>query len=294
MKSENEDLSVKTNELQFQVSQLQKSLEQKKQDSLLLQENFNDLKARYATLDRNYRDLKKAQDELVKGNVNETRRLLRELQRTQGSLQAKEDSLRTLERSLNLQRTDLEKLRLTLNDRTRRLGELERIVNAQDSILSALKSKVSDALLGFEGEGLTVTRKNGKVYVSLEEKLLFQTGSYEVDPRGREALKKLARVLERNPDINIMIEGHTDDVPYISNGGPIQDNWDLSVKRATTIVRILLQGSSIDPRRLTAAGRGEFVPVDPAKTPEARRKNRRTEIILTPNLDELFEIIDNK
>lgn len=294
MKSENENLSVKTNELQFQVSQLQKSLEQKKQDSLLLQGNFNDLKARYATLDRNYRDLKKAQDELVKGNVNETRRLLRELQRTQESLQAKEDSLRTLERSLNLQRTDLEKLRLTLNDRTRRLGELERIVNAQDSILSALKSKVSDALLGFEGEGLTVTRKNGKVYVSLEEKLLFQTGSYEVDPRGREALKKLAKVLERNPDINIMIEGHTDDVPYISNGGPIQDNWDLSVKRATTIVRILLQGSSIDPRRLTAAGRGEFVPVDPAKTPEARRKNRRTEIILTPNLDELFEIIDNK
>ncbi|NOY38011.1 MAG: OmpA family protein [Chlorobi bacterium] len=294
LKAENEALSVKNNELQFSMDMLGKKIEQLQQDSIRLSEDLATLQEKYSTLNKNYRDLKKAQDELVQGNVKETRRLLRELQRTQEDLQTKEDSLRKLEKSLISQRANLEKLQLALNERNQRLLELERIVNTQDSILTALKKRVSDALLGFEGEGLSVTRKNGKVYVSLQEKLLFQTGSYSVDPRGKEALKKLARVLEKNPDINITIEGHTDNVPYISNGGPIQDNWDLSVKRATSIVRILLDGTTINPRRLTAAGRGEFFPVDPADTPEARRKNRRTEIILTPNLDELFDIIDKQ
>ena len=125
----------------------------------------------------------------------------------------------------------------------------------------------------------------------MEEKLLFGSGSTEVDPRGKTALKKLAAVLEQNPDINITIEGHTDDVPVIP-GSKYADNWDLSVLRATSIIRILLDGSTIDPKRLTAAGRGQYQPVDPAKTSEARQKNRRTEIILTPNLDELFQILD--
>jgi chemotaxis protein MotB len=120
---------------------------------------------------------------------------------------------------------------------------------------------------------------------------LFPSGSTIVDPRGIAALKKLAGVLEANPDISIMIEGHTDDVPVIS-GSNFKDNWDLSTLRATSIVRILLQGSGIDPKRLTASGRGEFFPVDPAKTTEARQKNRRTEIILTPRLEELYKLIE--
>ena len=147
--------------------------------------------------------------------------------------------------------------------------------------------------MGFENDGLSVSLKNGKVYVSLEEKLLFGTGSTIVSTSGVNALKKLGQVLERNTDINIMIEGHTDDVPYKSDSGPITDNWDLSVKRATSVVRILLANSSINPKRLIASGRGEFMPIDPAKTTEARRKNRRTEIILTPKLDELFRILEN-
>ena len=145
--------------------------------------------------------------------------------------------------------------------------------------------------MGFEGQGLSVTRKNGKVYVSLEEKLLFKSGSTVVDPNGVRALKQLAVVLASNPEINIMIEGHTDDVPF-RKGSAIRDNWDLSVLRATSIVRILLEDSNIDPVRITVAGRGEYLPVDPADTPEARTKNRRTEIILSPDFTEIFRILE--
>jgi chemotaxis protein MotB len=144
-------------------------------------------------------------------------------------------------------------------------------------------------LLGFQDNGLTVSTKNGKVYVSLEERLLFESGSTVVDAKGVDALKKLAKVLEREEDINVLIEGHTDNVPIKS--ASIKDNWDLSVLRATSIVRIITSNSKVDPRNLTAAGRGEYFPIDKANTPEARRKNRRTEIIITPNLDELFKII---
>ncbi len=294
LKMENEGLAVKNNELSYQVETLRKQLEELRKDSVKIAADLKDLQYKYAQLSRDYKTLKISQDELVRGNVKETRRLLEELQRTQTALQEKEDNLRKFERSLTAQQAELEKLRYEMQQRNRRLREMEQIVHAKDSVLTALKKKVSDALLGFRDEGLTVTRRNGKIYVSMEEKLLFKTGSWQVDPRGQEALRKLARVLEKNPDINIMIEGHTDNVPYISHGGQIQDNWDLSVKRATSVVRILLKDSKIDPKRLTAAGRGEHLPVDPANTPEARRKNRRTEIILTPNLDELYDIIDNK
>jgi chemotaxis protein MotB len=134
--------------------------------------------------------------------------------------------------------------------------------------------------------------KNGKVYVSLDEKLLFKSASWDIDANGRNALKKLAGVLEKNTDIQIMIEGHTDDVPYNPGNGQLVDNWDLSLKRATTVVRVLLDGSSINPQRLTASGRSEYLPVDARKVADARQKNRRTEIILTPNLDELYRLID--
>ncbi len=293
LKAENQKLSVsntemksRLNELENSRSVLQEEIESKTNELSQLQKDYNLLKRRYF-------DLQTAQEELIKGNVKETRRLLNELQTTQEALMAKEDELRQLEKSLNTKKISLDELQFELAERNARLIELENILNRKDSVVSALKEKVSAALLGFENDGLTVTLKNGKVYVSLEEQLLFKTGSYEVDQKGINALNKLARVLEANPDINIMIEGHTDDVPYITSGGPIKDNWDLSVKRATAIVRILLDGSNINPQRLMAAGRGEFMPVDPGKTPEARQKNRRTEIILTPKLDELFRILES-
>jgi len=138
-----------------------------------------------------------------------------------------------------------------------------------------------------------VTIKDGKVYVSMDEKLLFKTGSYEIDANGRAALRKLGALLEKNTDIGILVEGHTDDVPYRSSSGQLVDNWDLSVKRATTVVRVLTQDTKINPKRLTASGRGEYIPVDPLKTAEARQKNRRTEIILTPDLSELYKILES-
>jgi chemotaxis protein MotB len=151
---------------------------------------------------------------------------------------------------------------------------------------------VSDALLGFEGKGLTVTKKNGRVYVSMDEKLLFRSGSYDIDPRGAEAIRELGKVLATHPEINVMIEGHTDDVPFRGRG-ELRDNWDLSVKRATTVVRTLLQNSAIAPVRVIAAGHSEYAPLDNGSTAEARQRNRRTEIILTPRLNELLNILAN-
>ncbi|MBE9510425.1 MAG: OmpA family protein [Bacteroidetes bacterium] len=293
LKLENQRFSVENKELTSELKSLEgeiKEIEKKHRDKIeecdMLMKDFN-------RVNRQYIDLQKAQEELIRGNDKETRRLLKQLQVTQESLQEKGDELRELEVSLSSKKQNLEELLFELDQRNARLIELEKILQKKDSVVLTLKDKVSSALMGFENDGLTVTLKNGKVYVSLEEKLLFGTGSTIVSPSGVNALKKLGQVLERNTDINIMIEGHTDDVPYKTDSGPIKDNWDLSVKRATAVVRILLDNSSINPKRLIASGRGEFMPVDQVKTTEARRKNRRTEIILTPKLDELFRILEN-
>ncbi|HDR67496.1 MAG TPA: hypothetical protein ENN61_00440 [Bacteroidaceae bacterium] len=260
-------------------------------DSIRLYKEIEELKKEIAQLERKYIDLESTHESLLRGNVRETRRLLNELQGAQDDLARKEQMLRELESNINAQKMDVNQLKAELEARNARLVELEELLYQKDAILEDLRRKVSDALLGFEGEGLSVTRRNGKVYVSLEEKLLFKSGSTVVDPNGVRALKQLSAVLARNPEISIMIEGHTDDVPF-RKGSSIKDNWDLSVMRATSIVRILLESSNIDPTRITVAGRGEYLPVDPAKTDEARRKNRRTEIILSPNLDELYRILD--
>jgi chemotaxis protein MotB len=214
------------------------------------------------------------------------------LENTQKDLYQREDQLNLTQAKLDRDREALEQVKRELNQKSARLLELQKIIDQKDAQADALKKKLSSALIGFENQGLTITKKNGKVYVSLEEQLLFPSGSAQVDPLGRSALKQLAGVLEQNPDINVMIEGHTDDVP-IRPGSKYADNWDLSVARATEIIRILLTDSSINPKRLTAAGRGEFLPIDPAKTTEARQKNRRTEIILEPNLDEVFNLLDD-
>jgi chemotaxis protein MotB len=137
-----------------------------------------------------------------------------------------------------------------------------------------------------------VTQKDGKVYISLDEKLLFKSASWDIDANGKNALKKLASVLEKNPGIQVTIEGHTDNVPYNPGNSQLKDNWDLSAKRATTVVRVLLDGSKIKPERLTASGRSEYLPVDTRSTPDARQKNRRTEIVLTPDLTELYNLIN--
>jgi len=291
-KTDNLELSMMNRELEARIKAIETEITGMEETKDSLQKEIDDARTEYAIIDNRYTELQKAQEDLIQGNVAETRRLLRELQTAQETLQNKEDILRQLESGMDAKRTELDELTFELEKRNARLVELERILDAQQNAVRELKKKVSDALFGFENNGLTVTQKNGKVYVSLDEKLLFKTGSYDIDANGRDALMKLSSLLARNKDIQIMIEGHTDDVPYISSG-QLKDNWDLSVKRATTVVRVLLDGSGIDPRRLTASGRGEYLPVDNAKTTGARQKNRRTEIILTPDLDELYRIIES-
>jgi chemotaxis protein MotB len=289
--AENEFLTVENREMRARFDQVEEQQRQNIEDSIRIQKRVDELEKENARLERQYADLELAHDQLLRGNARETNRLLNELQTTQGDLATKEQLLRELEANVAQQRQDVNRLQAELEARNARLIDMENMLHEKDRILDDLRQKVADALLGFEGQGLTVTRKNGKVYVSMDEKLLFKSGSTVVDPNGVRALKQLSQVLARNPEINIMIEGHTDDVPF-RQGSSIKDNWDLSVLRATSIVRILLDGSGIDPTRLTVAGRGEYFPVDPAKTPEARRKNRRTEIILSPDLSEVFRILD--
>lgn len=176
-----------------------------------------------------------------------------------------------------------------LMDKVKRMDELTRKLDAQTMALTGLRKKVADALGNFKSDELTVTQKDGKIYVSLSEKLLFKSGSADVDPKGKDAIGQLAAVLNANSDIGVLVEGHTDSIPMAS--GRFKDNWELSAARATSIVRLLTVDHKLDPKRVTAAGRGEFIPVASNKDAEGRARNRRTEIILTPDLKELFGII---
>ena len=190
---------------------------------------------------------------------------------------------------LEQRQRELTETQAELKAKAQRMDELDRRLQAQNDAMNSLRKKVSDALVNFNAEDLTVSMKDGKVYVSLSEQLLFASGSAKVDPKGAEALGKLAEVLRANADINVMVEGHTDTIPIRTSN--FKDNWDLSTARATSIVRLLTATYSVPSQRVQASGRGEFVPVATNATSEGRAKNRRTEIILVPKLDELFEMV---
>lgn len=179
-----------------------------------------------------------------------------------------------------------------LLERENALADLKKKLSRQDSITKRLNDVLRNALLGFQSDELSVEIKNGKVYVSMSDKLLFKSGSAAIEDKGKEAIKVLAEVLGKNPDIDILVEGHTDNIPIKTS--VYRDNWDLSVARATSIVRILTDEYKIPPTRLTASGRGEFSPRSSNETPEGRANNRRTEIILSPKLDEIMNIINPK
>lgn len=268
----------------LQVSRLQK-------DTTMLGSSIRSFSSKYEQLNQINEQLLDKYNRLLVGNIADTKKISKELQLAQEQLLNKQDELKQLETQVNSQKKNLETLTSELAKREARVSELEGILKKKDDAVNDLKKKLSDALFGFEGKGLTITQKNGKVYVSMEENLLFASGSTSVEIKGVEALKKVAKVLEQNPDINVLIEGHTDDVP-MAGKGDIKDNWDLSVMRATAIVKIISKNGSVNSRRMTAAGRGEFFPIDASKTSEARKKNRRTEIILTPKLDELFKVLE--
>lgn len=292
LRSENEKLTVDNTELKAKLESAEEAKKRMEENAYSNVDELNNLKSRYTQLDKRYIELKNTHESFISGSTTETKNLMSKLDNAQRDLYQREDQLNQLSAKLDKEQAQLNKLKDELDQKNVKLIELQKALARKDSAVDALKQKVTSALLGFENQGLSITKKNGKVYVSLEEKLLFGSGSTQVDPRGISALKKLANVLEQNSDINITIEGHTDDVPVVP-GGKFDDNWDLSTQRANAIIRILLNESRINPKRLTSSGRSEYQPIDNRKTAEARQKNRRTEIILTPNLDELLNILDN-
>lgn len=297
---------------QKKFDEISRQLDDCNQKNELTNKNLSDAQQKIADLDRNTAALKMEVDSLNAENATkskllhqnkldqeslrkvnsqladqlknsrseaEVKALLSDLQKIQDKLQAREDALLASEKSLK--------------EKELKVKELSDIISKQDSLMKNLRKKVADALTGFEGKGLEVINKNGKVYVSLDEKLLFKSGKWDVDAKGVEALNNIAKFLAENKDIHVVIEGHTDDQALVNSIGNIEDNWDLSVKRATAIVKTILKNKNIDPARITASGRAEFVPLDNAKTKEARQKNRRTEIILSPNMDELMKVLSN-
>ncbi|MDE0772613.1 MAG: OmpA family protein [Salibacteraceae bacterium] len=294
------DHETERNELKAQVEKLTKDFDNLSREYDDTKQDHDVLKGRYQKLEVFKQQLLANQEKSSAVNQKENQKLLKEMIRAQEDLQKKEDELNRKEAELNKvaaqldgYKADLQKLEKDLDSRSKRINELEQMIADKDAAVRALKDKITNALLNFKDKGLTVTQKNGRIYVSMEAKLLFPSGSTVVNAEGKSALVQLSKVLEKQSDITILVEGHTDIDP-MSGTGLIKDNWDLSVMRSTSVVRLMLNNSKIDASLLTAAGRGQFVPVDPAKTAAAKAKNRRIEIILTPNLDQLFKILDEE
>ena len=266
------------NENSYSVKSLQNEVEKLKAEKSRL---AMDLAASKSSYDR----LKDSYDAL---EANSSTKLTENLELNRNLLTQLEDK----EKALALESARLAQLQKDLEERSQRVEELEGIISAKDAQMTALKDAISAALTNFEGNGLTVEQRDGKVYVSMENKLLFESGSWAVNTRGREAVVQLGKVLAENPEIAVLIEGHTDTIAYSGNGN-IKNNWDLSTKRATSIVSILTENHKILKENLTAAGRGEFSPIVSNSTSEGRSKNRRIEVILTPKLDEISKLLND-
>ncbi|MGZ3753502.1 MAG: OmpA family protein [Mucilaginibacter sp.] len=220
----------------------------------------------------------------------DTMHLHRQLAELQNSYNTLSTNYNKLNDNYSSSSTKVSQLSTDLQKREARLKEVEEALKKRDAATNALRDKLQQALLGFQSSGLTVDIRDGKVYVSLADKLLFPSGSIVIDERGKLALNQLADVLNKETDINIAVEGHTD-IKKVINLGQIKDNWDLSVLRATSVSRYLTEVQKIDPKRLTATGKSQYQPIDPGTTPDALAKNRRIEIVLSPKLDELYNLI---
>ncbi|WP_400190799.1 OmpA family protein [Hymenobacter sp. B81] len=246
---------------------------------------------KYTALQSQLGDVSKSRDQLQAEKTALEQEKARTEEELRQRLVSRSQQVRQLNQSLSGAEEQNSQLSANLQDREQRLAELQRKLEEKDRAVQALRKRVADALLGFNAQDLQVNLKNGKVYVSLSEQLLFKSGSTKVDPKGQEALKKLAAALRGNQDVNVVVEGHTDNVPIARGTAGMRDNWDLSVLRATEITRILTE-SGLGAAQVTASGRGETLPVAANTTPANKQLNRRTEIILTPKLDELFQLLE--
>lgn len=269
LSDENDDLLKAKSQLELDRDAQNKELEKIKSERDKWQADYTAANNKNAVLQESYDALEKNSNDALKANLAKNRDLLEQLEAKGKALASEQERL---------------------DASGKRLNELEDLIAAKEVSMRKLKETLSNALNGFEGKGLTVEQKNGKVYVSMENKLLFKSGSWAVNSEGKTAVVEVGKVLGDNPDISVLIEGHTDDDPY-AGSGPIADNWDLSTKRATAIVAILSENKAVNKQNLTAAGRGEFSPLGSNATAEGKAKNRRIEIILTPRLDTIAEML---
>jgi chemotaxis protein MotB len=267
---ENSDLLQAKNQLELDQDALKSDLNKVKSERDKWLADYGALNNKMDVMQESYKALEKNSNDALQSNMSKNRDLLSQLDAKGKALAIEQERL---------------------NKSAQRLQELESLIAAKEATMKKLKETLSNALNSFEGKGLTVEQKNGKVYVSMENKLLFNSGSWAVGSEGKKAVVELGKVLGDNPDISVLIEGHTDDDRF-SASGPIADNWDLSTKRATAIVAILSENKNINKQSLTAAGRGEFSPLASNATAEGKAKNRRIEIILTPRLDEIAEMLN--
>ena len=283
LKNEYDTLSLENDLIINEKSLLQNKLDQIQilYDALLVNQNsleqdFVALQKKYDNLNNSYLALEQNSSKEIANNIKKNRELLAQLEAKELALIAENNRLLKLE-------SDMQK-------RSNRITELETLISSKDQAMRDLKNAISNALTAFEGKGLTVEQRDGKVYVSMENKLLFESGSWAVGTDGRKAIEQLGLVLANNPEIAVLIEGHTDNDPFSGNGH-IANNWDLSTKRATAIIKILSENQNIKLENLTAAGRGEYAPISLNDNSDAKAKNRRIEVVLTPKLDEISKLL---
>lgn len=267
---ENAALLASKKQLESDKTALQGKLDDVNANLAKVQADLEAAKNKMKVMQDSYAALEKNSNESLEANMKKNRDLLAQLDAKAKALADEQEKL---------------------NESSQRLKELEDLIAAKEASMKKLKETLSKALNGFEGKGLTVEQKNGKVYVSMENKLLFSSGSWAVGAEGKKAVVEVGKVLGDNPDISVLIEGHTDNDPY-EGSGPIADNWDLSTKRATAIVAILGENKKVNKQNLTAAGRSEYSPLVSNSTAEGKSKNRRIEIILTPKLDEISKMLN--
>ena len=277
LSSDNEGVLDDKNTLENQLRQLQDAYDTTLSNRNTLQQELAALQEKLDALNESYSALEQNSSKEIADNVQKNRELLAELEAKKLALAVENDRLLKLEEDMQ--------------ERGQRIAELEALIAAKDQAMRDLKNAISSALTAFEGKGLTVEQRDGKVYVSMENKLLFKSGSWSVGSDGRIAIEQIGAVLAENPEIAVLIEGHTDNDPF-SSGGQIANNWDLSTKRATAIVQILIENKRINPESLTAAGRGEYAPISSNETVDGKAKNRRIELVLTPKLDEISKLLN--
>ncbi|MGB2502165.1 MAG: OmpA family protein [Flavobacteriaceae bacterium] len=271
LEKDNSELIIRYDSLRYHYGELMSQFEK-------IEMELDSSKKNFETLQDSYTALEKNSNAELQESIEQNRGLL--------------DKIQLKESELLDERTELDSLKNELASRIARVDELEQVIANKEALLSNLKSSLTKALLSFDGKGLTVEQRDGKVYVSMENKLLFKPGSWAVGSEGRQAIRQLAMVLEENKDIAVLIEGHTDDEPYIGDS-KLSGNWDLSVKRATSIVALLLKNNGVNPENITAAGKGEYAPLVPNSSASNRSKNRRIEVILAPKLDEIGKLLQD-